>query len=137
MYKNELINSVAEKTKMSKVKTAEIVSAVLSSIIEPLSKGESVILIGFGTFSVAHRKERNGRDPNNGKIIKIPAKNVVKFSPSKSLKEIVNSEALKEMFNSKKSKEIADNKQTKKSTSSKKSKETVNGKKSKKTANKK
>lgn len=90
MNKTQLVDAVAAQTEVSKVKAAESVEAVLNAISESLTKGESVTLVGFGTFSVTQRKAREGRNPNTGKAIKIAAKKAPKFSAGKALKEAVN-----------------------------------------------
>ncbi len=90
MNKTQLVDAVAEASSVSKVKAAEAVEAVLSSISGALSKGDTVTLVGFGTFSVVQRKAREGRNPNTGKAIKIAAKKAPKFSAGKALKEAVN-----------------------------------------------
>ncbi len=90
MNKTQLVDAVAAQTEVSKVKAAEAVEAVLAAVSESLTKGESVTLVGFGTFSVTQRKAREGRNPNTGKAIKIAAKKAPKFSAGKALKEAVN-----------------------------------------------
>ncbi len=90
MNKTQLVDAVAEASSVSKVKAAEAVEAVLSSISGALAKGDAVTLVGFGTFSVVQRKAREGRNPNTGKAIKIAAKKAPKFSAGKALKEAVN-----------------------------------------------
>jgi DNA-binding protein HU-beta len=89
MNKGDLINEVS--VVMNSKKDAQMaVDAVLSTISSALKKGESVTLVGFGTFKVAERKARTGRNPQTGKEIKIKAKSVPKFVPGKALKEAVN-----------------------------------------------
>ena len=90
MNKTQLVDAVAEASSVSKVKAAEAVEAVLSSISGALAKGDAVTLVGFGTFSVVQRKAREGRNPNTGKAIKIAAKKAPKVSAGKALKEAVN-----------------------------------------------
>lgn len=90
MNKTQLVDAVAEATDVSKVKAAESVEAVLAAISGAMAKGDSVTLVGFGTFSVVQRKAREGRNPNTGKAIKIAAKKAPKFSAGKALKEAVN-----------------------------------------------
>lgn len=90
MNKTQLVDAVAEASSVSKVKAAEAVEAVLASISGALAKGDSVTLVGFGTFSVVQRKAREGRNPNTGKAIKIAAKKAPKFAAGKALKEAVN-----------------------------------------------
>ena len=73
----------------TKAEAATAVDAVLGAIKKSLKKGESVTLVGFGTFKVAKRSARNGRNPQTGKPIKIAAKNVPKFTAGKALKDAV------------------------------------------------
>ena len=89
MNKTELIEKVAGEVEVSKATAQKMVESVLSSIEAALGSGESVSLIGFGTFSVNERAARTGRNPQTGKKIAIPAKNLVKFKPGKGLKEQV------------------------------------------------
>jgi len=89
MNKAELIDKVAEVTKTKK-EAKEVVDSVFSAITKALAKGDSVSLIGFGTFKVNHRPARLGRNPQTGQTIQIAAKKVPKFVPGKALKEVVN-----------------------------------------------
>jgi len=90
MNKGDLINKIAEDANLSKAQSSEALSAVLNAIQGALKEGDKVSLIGFGTFSVSHRKERQGRNPQTGESITIAAKNLVKFKPGKDLAESVN-----------------------------------------------
>jgi DNA-binding protein HU-beta len=88
MNKRDLINEVSKVAKTKKdAQTA--VDCVFSSITKVLGKGESVSLIGFGTFKVAERKARKGRNPKTGEEIDIVASKVPKFVAGKALKEAV------------------------------------------------
>ena len=89
MNKSDLIGRIAKDTKMSKASAASALEATLSTIIEALKKGQSVTLVGFGTFATADRKARKGRDPQTKKEIRIPAKRVPKFRAGKELKAVV------------------------------------------------
>ena len=89
MNKAELIDKVAEVTKTKK-EAKEVVDSVFSAITKALAKGDSVSLIGFGTFKVNHRPARLGRNPQTGQTIQIAAKKVPKVVPGKALKEVVN-----------------------------------------------
>lgn len=88
MNKGDLVAEVA-KVVGSKKKAEEAVACVLDTITKTLKKGQSLTLVGFGTFSVGRRKARMGRNPQTGKEIKIPAKKVPKFTPGKALKNAV------------------------------------------------
>jgi DNA-binding protein HU-beta len=87
--KSELVDLVAEKAEMSKKDSEKAVKAVLDSITDGLIKGDKVQLVGFGTFEVRSRKEREGRNPATGEKIKIKALKVPAFKPGKALKEKV------------------------------------------------
>ncbi len=89
MNKSELVDLVAEKTEMSKKDSEKAVKAVLDSITDGMVKGDKVQLVGFGTFEVRSRKEREGRNPATGEKIKIKALKVPAFKPGKALKEKV------------------------------------------------
>jgi nucleoid DNA-binding protein len=86
MNKGDLVNEVAKVVKTKK-DAQEAVDCVLSSITKALGKGDSVSLIGFGTFKVAERKARKGRNPQTGEEIYIAASKVPKFVAGKALKE--------------------------------------------------
>ncbi len=88
MNKGDLVNEVA-KVVSTKKEAQEAVDTVFSAITTALEGGDSVTLIGFGTFKVASRAARKGRNPKTGKEIDISAKNVPRFVPGKSLKEAV------------------------------------------------
>lgn len=89
MNKSELVDLVAEKTEMSKKDSEKAVKAVLDSVTDGLVRGDKVQLVGFGTFEVRSRKEREGRNPATGEKIKIKALKVPAFKPGKALKEKV------------------------------------------------
>ena len=90
MNKTDLINAVAEDTEMSKADAGRAVEAVLDSVTRALKRGDSVSLVGFGTFSVKHRAARTGRNPRTGGTLQIAATNVPGFKAGKGLKEAVN-----------------------------------------------
>ena len=88
MNKGDLVNEVAKIVDTKKDAQA-VVDCVLSSITKALENGDAVSLIGFGTFKVAARKARTGRNPQTGEEINIAARNVPKFVAGKALKEAV------------------------------------------------
>ena len=90
MNKSELIDAVAKQADLTKVDAAKAIDAVTSSITKALKKGDTVTLIGFGTFKVSARAARTGRNPQTGKEIKIAARKAPGFSAGKALKEAVN-----------------------------------------------
>lgn len=79
MYKADLVNAMAEKAGMTKVQAKKALDAMLDATVETLKKGEKVVLLGFGTFSVVERPARKGRNPRTGEVIKIKASKSVKF----------------------------------------------------------
>lgn len=87
MNKVELVAAIAAEAGLSKAAAAKALDATLGAISGALKKGENVQLIGFGSFAVAERAERNGVNPATGKAIKIAAKKVVKFKAGKALAE--------------------------------------------------
>ena len=89
MNKSDLVNKVAEVVSTKK-EAADAVDCILSSIIEGMKSGDAVTLIGFGTFKVADRKAREGRNPRTGEKIKIKAAKVPKFTAGKAMKDAVN-----------------------------------------------
>lgn len=90
MTKAELISAIAKQTGKTKVDAELFLNATLDVIQKTLKKGDSIPLIGFGTFSVAKRAARQGRNPQTGKPIKIAASKTVKFSAGSKLKEAVS-----------------------------------------------
>ena len=89
MNKAELVDAIAGEAKLSKVDSKKALDAFMKVTSEALGQGERVALVGFGSFSVADRNARTGRNPQTGKEINIPAKKVVKFAPGAELKSKV------------------------------------------------
>ena len=90
MNKTELIDAVADEAEVSKAEAGRAVDAVISSITQALKKGDSVTLVGFGTFQVRKRAARTGRNPKTGDTIKIKASKNPAFKAGKALKDAVN-----------------------------------------------
>jgi DNA-binding protein HU-beta len=90
MNKAELVETIAKKTGGTKASVETTLDALMDTVTGVLSKGESVALIGFGTFSMARRAARKGRNPATGAEIKIPASKVAKFAAGAKLKKAVN-----------------------------------------------
>ena len=90
MNKTELIAAVAEQAELSKKDAEKALKAFVDIIGEELTKGEKVQLVGFGTFEVAERAARTGKNPQTGEAIKIPASKAPKFKAGKALKDMVN-----------------------------------------------
>lgn len=89
MNKGELINKIATDAGISKSQAKSALDSFIGTATEELKKGDKITLVGFGTFSVAKRAARTGRNPQTGKEIKIAAKNVVKFKVGKELADTV------------------------------------------------
>ncbi len=89
MNKGELVDAVAEKSSVTKKQADSVISAAVESIMEAVSKGEKVTLVGFGSFEPRARKEREGRNPKTGDTMVIPATTVPAFSAGKQFKEMV------------------------------------------------
>ncbi len=85
MNKAELIDAIAAESKLSKADSKRALDAFIGATTKSLKKNEKLVLIGFGTFSVAERAARTGRNPQTGKPIKIKAKKVVKFKAGAEL----------------------------------------------------
>ena len=89
LMKDDIISSVVDKTGLSKKDAGAAVEAFTSTVQDALKKGDSIGLIGFGTFEVRTRAARDGRNPQTGAKIKIPKKNVPAFKAGKKLKDAV------------------------------------------------
>lgn len=90
MNKTELIAAVAEQAEISKKDAEKFVKAFADVVTDALIKGDKVQLVGFGTFEVSERAEREGRNPSSGETIKIAASKSPKFKAGKALKDAVN-----------------------------------------------
>jgi DNA-binding protein HU-beta len=82
MNKTELVKKIAEKADLSQVAAKDALDAALDAIQAALQDGESIQLLGFGTFSVTERSERTAKNPRTGEVVKVPAKKVAKFKAS-------------------------------------------------------
>jgi DNA-binding protein HU-beta len=90
MTKSELINAIAEQANLSKADAGRSLDALIKTIESTLKAGDSITLVGFGTFAVKDRAERTGRNPQTGQEITIAAAKVPSFKPGKALKDAVN-----------------------------------------------
>ncbi len=90
MNKSDLIESMASNAGISKAAAGKALDAMMKSITGELMTGGRVSLVGFGSFSVSARAARDGRNPQTGATIKIPARKVVKFKAGSELKDSVN-----------------------------------------------
>lgn len=90
MNKTELIDAIAEDAGITKAAAKKALESFLTHVEGALKKGDKVSLVGFGSWSVSERAERDGRNPQTGKTIKIAAKKVVKFKAGSELEGSVN-----------------------------------------------
>ncbi|MCR5623931.1 MAG: HU family DNA-binding protein [Lachnospiraceae bacterium] len=90
MNKSELVAAIAEKTDLTKTQSEKALKAFMETVEEALKNDDKISLVGFGTFSVSTRKEREGRNPSSGEKITIPEQKVPKFKAGKALKDAVN-----------------------------------------------
>jgi DNA-binding protein HU-beta len=90
MNKTELVAAIAEKTELSKKDAEKALKAFTDVVAEELKKGEKIQLVGFGTFEVAERPAREGRNPRTGEVMPIAASKTPKFKAGKALKDSLN-----------------------------------------------
>ena len=90
MNKGDLVAAIAGDADLTKAQAQAAVDSFLGNVEAVLQRGGKVTLVGFGTFSVSERSAREGRNPQTGQPIRIPAKNVARFTPGKALKDAIN-----------------------------------------------
>ncbi len=90
MNKAELVAAMAEKTELSKKDAEKALKAFIDVVSDELKAGNKIQLVGFGTFEIAERAAREGRNPQTGKTMTIPASKSPKFKAGKALKDEVN-----------------------------------------------
>lgn len=90
MNKNELVAAIAEKASLKKTEAEKALKAFTEVVADELKKGEKIQLVGFGTFEVAERPERVGRNPRTGENMTIAASKTPKFKAGKALKDSLN-----------------------------------------------
>ncbi|TRW92075.1 HU family DNA-binding protein [Candidatus Methylobacter oryzae] len=90
MNKSELIDAIAESAELTKVDAGRALDGFIAAVTKALSAGDSVALVGFGTYAVKERAERKGRNPQTGAEIVIKAAKIPSFKAGKSLKDAVN-----------------------------------------------
>jgi DNA-binding protein HU-beta len=90
MNKSELIDAIASASHLTKADAGRALDGFIKAVEEALSKGDSVALVGFGTFEVKERAERKGRNPQTGEEITIKAAKIPSFKAGKALKDAVN-----------------------------------------------
>ncbi len=89
MNKGDLVAKIAADAEITKVQAEDALNSYLGAVSSALKKGQKVVIVGFGSFSVSKRKARTGRNPQTGQIIKIAARKVPKFTPGSDLKKAV------------------------------------------------
>lgn len=89
MNKTELVSKISEKTDLTKKDASKAVDALFESIIEALSNGDKVQLVGFGNFEIRERAARKGRNPQTGEEIDIAASKIPAFKPGKTFKDAI------------------------------------------------
>jgi DNA-binding protein HU-beta len=89
MTKAEVVAKIANENGITKAQAEKAVDGFVSAVSDALAAGDKITLVGFGTFSVGERAQREGRNPRTGEKIKIPASKVVKFKAGKTLSEKV------------------------------------------------
>lgn len=90
MNKAEMIDKIAQDAGITKAAAGRAIESLIDGIGRSLKKGERAALVGFGTFSVGHRRGRTGRNPQTGATIEIPPKKIVRFRCGKELEELIN-----------------------------------------------
>lgn len=90
MNKAELIDAIAAESGLSKADSKKALDAFVNATTGALKKGDKISLVGFGSFDVSKRNARNGRNPKTGAVIKIEAKNTVRFKAGSELSASVN-----------------------------------------------
>jgi len=90
MNKSELIDAISDASELTKADAGRALDGFLKAVTDALSDGDSVALVGFGTFAVKDRAERKGRNPQTGAEITIKAAKIPSFKAGKSLKDAVN-----------------------------------------------
>ena len=90
MNKEELVQEISKKAKVTQKDAAEVLNAIMSTIEKTVAKGKKVTLVGFGTFEARKRAARTGRNPRTGAAIKIAAKTAPVFTAGKKFKDVVN-----------------------------------------------
>lgn len=90
MNKTELVKAIAEKASLKVTDTEKLVNAFIETVSDELKDKGKVTLVGFGTFSVSHRKSRTGVNPKTGAKLTIESKDVPVFKPGKALKDMIN-----------------------------------------------
>jgi nucleoid DNA-binding protein len=90
MNKSEFVSSIATRTGLSQAQTEKVINAAIGCIADTMKNGDTLSLVGFGTFAVKHRGPRQGKNPQTGAPIDIPASNTVSFKPGAVLRGAVN-----------------------------------------------
>ena len=89
MTKADLVGKIADDAGVTKIAAEKALNSFIAAVADALAAGSKITLVGFGTFDVAERAEREGRNPRTGEVLKIPASKVVRFKAGNKLKEAV------------------------------------------------
>ncbi len=89
MNKSELIDAIADSANLTRAQAAKALEGLISTLTAALQKGETVTLVGFGSFGIKERAERQGRNPQTGESIMIKAAKTPSFKPGKMLKDAI------------------------------------------------
>jgi DNA-binding protein HU-beta len=90
MNKSELVAAIADGAQITKAEAEKTLNGIVTALTDCLAGGDKVTLVGFGTFSVAQRAARTGKNPQTGQAIDIPASAAPKFKPGNTLKQLIN-----------------------------------------------
>jgi DNA-binding protein HU-beta len=90
LNKSDIVKVVADAGELSNAAAGRVLDALLDSIVKSVTKGESVVLTGFGSFEATKRAARQGRNPQTGETIQIAAATLPRFKPGKGFKDAVN-----------------------------------------------
>ena len=90
MNKSELVAAIADGADITKAEADKTLKGIVDALTDCLAGGDKVTLVGFGTFSVAQRAARTGKNPQTGAAIDIPASTAPKFKPGNTLKQLIN-----------------------------------------------
>jgi DNA-binding protein HU-beta len=90
LNKSELVNAIAKNADIPETVARRVLDSTIEVISDTLSRGDSIALVGFGTFAVKERAERNGRNPKTGDTMTIAASKLPSFKPGKTLKDAIN-----------------------------------------------
>ncbi|MEM6954346.1 MAG: HU family DNA-binding protein [Myxococcota bacterium] len=96
MTKSELIEAVAQRTRVTKSRAEQVVNCVFDAMTESLAGGDGIEIRGFGSFTIRHHRAYSGRNPRTGEPVAVPKKRLPLFKAGKELRELVNQSAQRE-----------------------------------------